>query len=554
MKSLIKHYWAEILTFGVIFGVLLICLSPDITWMETDSDGAHYILAAKYMLVAHNTSAPLYLLLGRLFLFLPIGSEAWRMGLISVLATIGGVFFVYLIVRRLLFSNSKARFYALISAIVYGSSALVISQSTIIETYPLSTMLMLSAYYLCLKRNWVVASMVIGLLWAVHTLFAWMIWAVLFLMHKELRNLPLIILTLVFLSFYAYIPIVKAIHEVPPMWGNTNLYGFLRANFGVLLMLAGGLSMWDFPKRLLDTIGILGVSLGFGLIIIAYYFYKGREWKQGLLWLFLLPILWFATNLSAETYVYMLPSIAFGAVAVGLGLSKMRWQWAVATLVIAVGLMGFNANYFDIGREGGLDPEMSAMKFYNEELPKIPDGEIFMGGGWTWAMVYLYNKEEGRNIIPVSTDVLPSEEYLTQLENQGIKLVRSKTTSQITLIGEVSLSIAELNEGVWIAKETKPEVYQYVIEPAKGNEAYIGRWIGQEVVTPEWKWKPSNPYLYISGQLEILEWHHVLQSTYNMLLIQVLGILGYGFSMVLVQMWKKQGKGKKHSGGDLNVG
>ncbi|GAI63183.1 unnamed protein product, partial [marine sediment metagenome] len=34
----------------------------------------------------------------------------------------------------------------------------------------------------------------------------------------------------------------------------------------------------------------------------------------------------------------------------------------------------------------------------------------------------------------------------------------------------------ELNEGVWIAKETKPEVYQYVIEPAEGNEAYIGRW------------------------------------------------------------------------------
>ena len=537
MLGWLRKYWLEFLAFSLILGILLKDVSTGITWVNTDSDGAHYILAAKYMLPAHNTSAPLFLLLGRLFLFIPFGTEAWRMGLISVLATTGGTILVYLTIKRLLFGNQKARWYALVGSLVYGGSALVISQSTIIETYALSTALMLLAYYFSIKRKWVMVSVVIGLIWAVHTLFAWMIWAVLLIQHKELRNWVLAIITLSFLVFYLYIPISTAVNGDLHMWGNTNFSDFIRANLGVLLMLGGGLSVWDFPKRVLDTIGILGVSLGLGLVVITYYFYKLKKWQNGLLWLFLIPIIWFAINLSAETYVYLMPSIAFGSIAVGLGLSKLNKTWLYATALVAILLLSINAWYFDIGTR--LDPEMSAMKFYNEELPKIPDGQYYMGGGWTWAMIYLYNREEGRNIIPISTDVFPSEEYLTILENQGIKLRRSDAKSQITLAGEVALSITELNDGVWIAKETKPEVYQYVIEPARGNEAYIGRWVGQEV-EPEWKWKPSNPYLFISGALEVSSWHHVLMSNRNMLRVMTYGILGYGVIWLLLGMLKNK--------------
>jgi len=537
MIRFLKNYWLEILVFGLILGILLKNVAVGLTWMNTDSDGAHYLLAAKYMLPAHNTSAPLFLLLGRVFLFLPFGTEPWRMGLISVLATTGGAILIYLIVSRLLFGNNKVRWYAIISALVYGGSALVISQSTIIESYALSTALMLLAYYFSIKQKWVMVSIAIGLIWAIHTLFAWMIWAVLLVQHKEMRNWVLVIITLFFLAFYLYIPISTAVNGDLRMWGNTTFSDFIRANLGVLLMLGGGLSVWDFPKRVFDAIGILGVSLGLGLPVIVYYFYRVKKWQNGLLWLFLIPVIWFATNLSSETYVYLMPSIAFGAVVVGLGLSKLNKAWLFSTGLVAILLISINAWYFDIGTN--LDPEMSAMKFYNEELPKIPDGQYFMGGGWTWAMVYLYNREEGRNIIPISTDVFPSDEYLTLLEKQGVKLTRSDAESQITLSGEVALSIAELNDGVWIARETKPEVYQYVIEPARGNEDYIGRWIGQEV-QPEWKWKPSNPYKFIAGELEVAEWHHVLMSNRNMLRVMTWGLLGYGGYWIVSQRWRKK--------------
>ncbi|KKM69125.1 hypothetical protein LCGC14_1453940, partial [marine sediment metagenome] len=238
----IKKYWPEIIVIGIVFANLLNLNLPSITWMNTDSDGPHYILSAKYMQVAHNTSAPLYLLLGRLFLFIPIGTDAWRMGLISVFATTAGATFIYLIVRRLVADKPKVRIYAIISALVYGGSALVISQSTIIETYPLVTTLSLAAYLLCLKQRWVWASVVIGLIWATHTLFAWIIWLVLLVSYRQLRDITLIIITLAFLVFYAYIPIVTAIHDDPAMWGNTSFSGFVGGNFGVLTMLAGALS------------------------------------------------------------------------------------------------------------------------------------------------------------------------------------------------------------------------------------------------------------------------------------------------------------------------
>ena len=72
MTNWIKQYWAELLVFGTILVVLLIDAAPDYTWINTDCDGIHYTYAAKYMVPAHKTSAPLFLLLGRLFLWLPV--------------------------------------------------------------------------------------------------------------------------------------------------------------------------------------------------------------------------------------------------------------------------------------------------------------------------------------------------------------------------------------------------------------------------------------------------------------------------------------------------
>ena len=522
--SRIKKCWIEILVFGSVLAVLIVDLAPGMTWINTDSDGAHYILAAKYMMTAHNTSAPLFLLLGRLFLFLPFGTEAWRMGLISVLATTGCSVFIYLIVRHYLVDNTKGRFYALIAVIIYGGSALVISQSTIIESYALATMLSVGAYYFALRKKWISVSVVIGLVWAVHTIFAWTTWLVLFVTYKELRNVVLVLITLAFLGFYAYIPITTAINGDLGMWNNTTFGGFFGGQWGVLMMLTGGISIWDIPKRIIDTIGILGVSLGLGFIVFIIGLCQIRKTNRALLFLVAIPIVYFVTNLAAQTYVYLMPAIAFGAILIGITLSRLHISLSYATLVVAVGLLIFNANYFDIGRT--LDPNLSAQKFYDEELPKIKDGDIFMAGGWTWAITYLYNKEEGRDIVPVSIDILPSNEYLGMLEAKGINLVRTDSDSHIDKQWEVALSIAKNNANVWIASETIPSQYEYEVVPAEGNEWLMTRWLGHEVV-PEISLMPSNPYDFITGAIEVSEWKFILKSNRNARFLFTWAVFGY---------------------------
>ena len=530
---MVKKYWLELLVFGTIFAVLLNCNLPGMTWINTDSDGAHYILSAKYMGVAHNTSAPLYLLLGRLFLFIPLGTDAWRMGLISVFSTTIACVFIYMIVRYYV-SN---KWYALISSLIYGGSALVISQSTIIETYALSTCLSLAAYYFSLRKRWVLSCVFMGLILAIHPLFFGMVWFVMVIAHKELRSVKLVALTWAFLAFYAYIPLTRIYGGVPSMWGNTTIAGFFKNNFGTMWMLCGGLSLYDIPKRILDTILIMGISMGLSLFVVIWYFIKQKTCRSKLLWLFVIPVFYFIINLSAETYVYMIPAVAFGAVASGIAFVKLNKKIVYAVAVSAVALTGFNAYYLDIGRT--LDPNLSAQKYYDEELPKIQDGEIYLGGGWTWAICYLFNKENNRNIIPVCTDILPSQEYLDIAEFNGIKLTRTNSESFIDKQWLVAKSIVEQNDNVWLAKEINPATLEYEIVPGKENMWLIDRWLGYEV-SPGIAWKPSNPYAFITGALEVGEWKFILKSNHNARLAIIWTVYALGFYWLMEKLFKRK--------------
>lgn len=543
MSYYLKRYWAELLVFGAVFGVLLMCNLPAMTWINTDSDGAHYILSAKYMQVAHNMSQPLFLLLGRLFLYLPLGTEAWRMGLISVLATTGCTVLIYKVIRWHLADNPRVKFYALTASLIYGGSALVISQSTIIETYALATMLSVWAYYMSLQKRWLFTSILLGVGLAVHSGLTAFCWIVLFIANKEMRHWKWVLTTGSFLSFYLYIPIVGLLGNSLSMWGNETLEGFTKNNAGTMMMLAGGLAILDLPKRILNTIGILGVSLGLGFIIIIWHYIRLKTLRNSLLWLMLIPILYYGANLAPETYVYLLPAIAYGAIVVGIGVSKLHIRWGYAVLFVALALMAFNANYFDIGRT--LDPNLSAQRFYDEELPKIKDGEIYLGGGWTWAIVYLYNKEENRNIIPICTDILPSQEYLAMVEAKGINLVRTDSESPVDKQWLVAKSIAVNNPNVWIARETVPSEFQYEIVPAKGNMDLIERWLGYEK-TPTMSWKPSNPYHYITGALEVSDWKFILMSNHNCRLVFSFGTFSLFIYWLILRAFGKRKKGIKN--------
>ena len=535
MIKFFKEYWAEVLVIGVVGGVLLLCTLPDYTWMNTDSDGIHYVYSAEYLFPSHKTSAPLFLLLGRLFLFIPYGTEAWRIGLMSVIASTGSAIFIYLAIRHHLSGMTavKMKLYALIGVVIFGGSALVISQSTIVETYALITMFCVGAYYFSLKQRWWLCSIMLGAGLAVHTL-ALVVAIVILIAKKDFRCFEYAGVMAAFLLFYLYIPITTAINNPPDMWGNTTLKTFAIDNLSTTMMLLGGLSYLDFPKRLLDTIGILGVSLGLSIVPITIML---KKWKSLLFWLFVMPIFFFATNLAMQTYVYLMPSIAFGAILASIGLSRMKVAWVYAVGIVAIGLLIFNANYFDLGRT--LDPELSASKFYNEELAKVPDGQILMPQyGWEWASIYPYNHREGRNIIPVSMDTLVSPVYQQQLRERGIKFGDIFEDNILLRQTYIAKTIVEMNENVWTTVTTNPKTYGSEVVLAKDNLQSLVK-LPTETIA-QWHFKPSNPYDYITGAIEVEEWNFITWSRKNMLVVISLGIYGYGFIWFLLRMRKKR--------------
>jgi len=560
LLSSIRRYWPELLAFGGIFGVLTLLCMPDFSWINTDCDGPHYVYSAKYLYPAHKTSAPLFLLLGHLFLLIPLGMDAWRMAMLSVTASTATAVFIYLITRSYILSHpvsldsnkyvgmiipsrligyseegkrhkeNRARLFGIIAALIWGSGALVISQSTIIESYALVSLFGAAAFYFSLKKRWVLTVCILGLGLATHHLILVPI-LVIILANSGIRKWRYAGLLSVFLLFYLYVPITN---REPYMWlsGGNEGTNFLADNLSTAMMLVGGLAIWDIPKRIIDTIGVVGVSMGVAVVPIIWWVLKGRTgrwYREPLLWLFGLPILYYAVDLAPQTYVYVMPAIAFGAIIAGISLHRMNRKMLTA-LVLAgvVVLLGFNTYYFDIGRT--LDPSLSARQYYDNELPKVPDGEILLTQqGWEWAMVYLYNEEEGRDIVPICAGSLPSADYQQQLRDWGVAFAVNKDDPLSTQSTNIAYSIVEQNDNVWTTVPTDPKTFGAEIVVAKGNTEYltnIPKTITDGSVDTVWQWKPSNPYDIITGSIEVDEWVWITFSNYNVQTMTMLGVIG----------------------------
>lgn len=548
--GLIKRYWPELLVFGGIAAVLLICQSPNFTWMNTDSDGMHYVYSAKYLYPAHKGSAPLYLLLGHIFLYLPFGTEFWRLALISVLSGIGGSVLIYLIIKHKLAANPQSRLYALIGSLIYGGSALAISQNTIVESYPLVTMMCLAVYYACIKEKWLTASILIGVAGAIHPTSI-LITIPLLIAFKPLRNWKRLAIMASFIVFYLYIPLTN---RPPYMWNTPNseggALGFISDTVSTAAMLTGGIAIPDLPKRILDALGLFLLNIAvIGVIPLIFAFEKKKWWRNILFWLIAVPSVYYIIDLAPQTYVYMQPSIAFGAVAIGIGLSKVNKKIVYATGLASILLLSINANYFDIGRT--LDKNLSATKYYNEELVKVPNGDILMPEyGWQWAAIYLYNKNENRNIIPVCIDTLVSPDYQRMLDDWGVVYLDDNNEDRLSRQNYIALSIVDLNGDVWTTRTTDAETYGCeVINLAEidypEKEGYVAKYATEP--PGQLHWKPSNPYDITTGAIEVGEWKFITLSSHNAFYLISLIIYGFGvaWGIILFVNYRKKKRAKK---------
>lgn len=118
-----------LLAAGLVFAVYLRTMAPTVFPL----DSAELVAGAVSLGLVHAPGYPVYLLLAHLFTYLPVGDIAYRVNLLSAVATVSTVALLVLLLRQM---GLRAR-PAFVAGLSYGFSFYVWSLSMVAEVYTL---------------------------------------------------------------------------------------------------------------------------------------------------------------------------------------------------------------------------------------------------------------------------------------------------------------------------------------------------------------------------------------------------------------------------------
>ncbi len=355
LKLLIRYLPPGILALSLM-AVYLTCMAPGLTWANFGSDGGDLITAAAIGGIAHPTGYPSYLLLARLFQFLPVGSLAFRTSLMSALATTSAAVLVYILVTRSLSPSNSHQYWVagLASGIAFGLAPLVWSQAVIAEVYALHSLFVALILFLSVnspsshftqKRQDCLLGLTFGLAMGNHLTTLLLLPVMLFttILRKQytpnkhwLNNwqidghsvLRRIIWSGIGLSVYFTLPL-RAMSHPAVNWGNpVTLDGFFWLVSGKLYQgLLLNLNLSSILERsryvvslLLAQFGIIGLLFSLiGLIL----FFKPNRLNFCMLWIMIGSIAFAIGYATTDAFLYLIPAFLCFAIWIGFGLAGL---------------------------------------------------------------------------------------------------------------------------------------------------------------------------------------------------------------------------------------
>lgn len=383
-------------------------------------DDGLFILAANFLGIAHPPGYPLFVLIGKLFTFVPVGSIAYRVHLVS--AFFGGLScaLLWLCVRSLLESRPAA----CLAAVGLGLSPVFWSQSIIAEVYTINTFFFLLLTLLALRGAslaWMAFLFGLSLTdhWPLMGLVAPGFVALLWPRRMEfLRRLPL--LTVVFLlglTPYAWM-VVRSWQWLPisfygpletfhDFWYTVTRAGYANTDQSIS---ASGLDRIRFFEFVGTQVLMQFALLGTLLAAVGFAQQRrmlGRGMAIFLTIVFLTPtfglLLLLRFDYDSVTkhifHVYPLPAYAAAAIWMALGFSWLEnrnaaWRRhaaaATAALLVLIAAVGSRSNLL-----WDYDWEARYAKTVLSMVPK--DGVLFVRGDIDLAPIaYLYLVEGWR--------------------------------------------------------------------------------------------------------------------------------------------------------------
>lgn len=377
-------------------------LAPGVTWANNGADSGDLITAAATLGVAHPTGYPTYLLLVRLFQYIPVGDLAFRANLCSAVLALLTVAGVYGLTRSLLNEPGwTARYAASFAALGLGLSAVFWSQAVVAEVYTLNTLFVVLLLLFTLQaladssidrqhRAGLVAGLALGnhvtimlpiAVWLLTTSSAdpWRI---------RLRLVARRLLWVVTGSLiYLYLPL-RAVTHPPVNWGHpVDWAGFWWVvagqpyhglAFGVVpAFWTTRLAAW--ATLLVQQFGWVGVALGFYGCLYAPAHCRPLVWRMAVIAggysIFAL------TYDTADSYAYLIPVYMIFAIWVGLGVQLLlsygtRWRRTSALLLAGgLGLALFWSTPATL-RQVDASQDRRAIMYAQRVLDTVPEGAL----------------------------------------------------------------------------------------------------------------------------------------------------------------------------------
>ncbi len=329
-----------LLVLGLLYGQTL---APGVTWANAGTDSGDLITAAATLGIAHPTGYPTYLLLARLFHYLPMGDLAVRTTIFSACMAVLTVLWVYWLTRRIVTDPDwSGLFAACIAALGLGFAPLFWSQAVIAEVHTLN------AYCAAVILGFILSTLAqpcgvtpprarlqglfVGLALGNHVTIAllamiWLCTTGLYLPAQQRgRYLGQQVLGIAAgLLVYLYLP-VRALAHPAVNWGNpVGWSGFWWVISGAPYRdLAFGLPQMFLSQRLaawaallLQQFGWAGVSLGFVGLLYGQTHYRQFVWLTAIIAgaysIFAL------TYNTADSYAYLIPVHLIFALWIALG-------------------------------------------------------------------------------------------------------------------------------------------------------------------------------------------------------------------------------------------
>jgi hypothetical protein len=389
----VRGDWAQAGLVALLLFCLYAATAPRTVALEDDG---LFVLSSYFLGIEHPPGYPLYVLLGKLFTYLPVGSVAYRVHLLSAL--FGGLTcaMLWMCARTLL----ERRLPAYVAALALGLTPVFWSQALIAEVYTFNTLFFTALVFgLSLSNHW-------PLMLLAAPALAVLIWPLRGELPRSFGNLIwLVVLGLLpyaWMVWRSWTPLPISFHgpleRVLEIWYFISREGYAHVDHAPS---AGWLDRAKFFRFMLEQLFYQFAVIGTALAAAGFYVQWrlfGRRIAAALTLAFLMPsfvlVMLLGFDYDSVTkhmfHVYPLPAYAVAALWAGVGCTWLVERLRVSRAVALAGSGALIGLILALGSRSNLLANYDwAARYARAVLHTLPrDANLFVHGDADFSIAY----------------------------------------------------------------------------------------------------------------------------------------------------------------------